>query len=572
MNFKKLSPSLFAFVLAIAPALAQTQNITDTRSAVVETLTQKPSYRQWKTYNFIDKIEYRQNEMVIFYRYTNDNGAFIYAPRTENGWLLKDNKGNTHHAKAIKNVKDGNKLVAELVTSSVYIPLNLDYNAPTRDMVTVTCEIHFDLLPADINKVDLIEGELYEKEEERFHTFDIQIQQPKKLKADEVIVQNLEMIPYVEEVQNEYLGGMSNREYLDAGYELIYRYDENGGLVLDENGEPIVEDIIFPPPSESEPDFEDNFTFNTGAGSTYEDNFTFEDTPSFEEEYAFGDADEYQEPLEILAPAFELSKKIKTDKNPKVRQWQKDYNITRIEYHKKEMVITFQKTSEDHISSIFYGPEGEHPWFLRDKDGNVYPMKALNSLIHNGQVKAEGISTQVRLSSDWEDNRKEHVATCQIVFDRLPAGVKVVDLIEGTGRETWSNHFNVFDIEIKQFETKVEPGTEPTAKPAEVEPIVVDAVERPNGIEQVASSSNYTLFPNPNRGTFFLTNNGKTQNDATVQVLDLAGKLIYTQNAVALQEKNSQSFQVANLPAGQYTIRIQHSDKTVESLKMIVVE
>ncbi len=552
MNFKKFTPALFAFVLSIAPALAQLPRLEEpvkitSGLAITEVKSEKPTYRQWQSVNFIDKIEYRQNEMVVFYRYQNGGSANIYAPNEELAWVLKDGSGNIYKVKAVKNLKDGDKLISENLTQQAHISSYSETNGEYifREL-NLTCELHFDRLPANVNQVDLVEGVGRETWSNHFNAFDIQIQQPKELKADEVIVQNLEMIPHVEEVVSyddnsvvswdEELGDVS-------GYEFIYQYDENGELVLDENGEPIIEDVIFPEPSESDPNYEDNYAFE----------------------------EEYQEPLEITVPAFELSEKIKTDKNPKVRQWQKDYDVTRIEYHENEMVITFQNTSKSYMSSTFYGPEGEHPWFLRDKDGNVYPMKALNNLKYNGEVKAEGISTQVHIGSDWDDTRKKHVATCQIVFDRLPAGVKIVDLIEGAGRETYSNHFNVFDIKIKQFETKVEPATTPALEPV-IEPVVVENNGRPNGIEQVAVSNNYTLFPNPNRGTFFLTNNGKTQNDATVQVLDLAGKLIYTQNAVALQEKNSQSFQVANLPAGQYTVRIQHSDNSVESLKMIVVE
>ncbi len=550
MNFKKLTPALFAFVLSIAPALAQLPRLdvsdfkpaTTTLTATTEITAAKPTYRQWQTVNFIDKIEYRQNEMVVFYRYQNGGSAIIYAPNEELAWVLKDTKGAIYKLKAVKNLKDGDKLVAANLTEqthlSSYTETNGDYTF--RDL-TLTCELHFDRLPADVQQVDLIEGVGRETWTNHFNAFDIQIQQPKELKADEVIVQNLEVIPHVETpinldevilVEPEYVEGsegMAYREY----EEIIYQYDENGELVFDENGEPIIIAVEY-----SEQDA-DNFDFDA----------------------------EYQEPLEITAPAFSLSEKIKTDKNPKVRQWQENYDVTRIEYHEKEMVITFQNTDKGFMSSIFYGPEGTHAWFLRDKDGNVYPMKAVNNLIYNGQVVAEGISTQINVSSDWEDTRKKYVATCQIVFDRLPAGVKIVDLIEGVGREEYSNHFNVFDIKIKQFNTNVAPTTEPA-----VEPVLTENTERPNGIEQVAVSNSYILFPNPNKGTFFLTNNGKTQNDATVQVLDLAGKLIYTQNSVALQEKNSQSFHVANLPAGQYMVRVLHSDRSVETLKMVVIE
>ena len=534
MNFKKLTPALFAFILSVAPALAQLPRLDDTKltnHSLVAT-TKSPTYRQWQTTNFIDKITYSQNEMVISYSYRSSGSAVIYPPNEVLAWLLKDQNGNVYKVKAVKNLKNNGKLISAEVKSQTHIS---SYNELDGEYIfeelNLTCELHFDRLPANVNKVDLVEGLGRETFSNHFNAFDIEIQQPQNLKENEIVEQTLAMLPHVE------TEALVEWEWSDENEHMLTYIEENDAYL----------NVPPPPPPPPAPEYDEN-------GGPQVDWAEFE-ANTFEEE--------------LITSAYELSEKIKTDKNPKFRQWQEGYNITKIDYHQNEMVITFQNVSKNYISSIFYGPEGQHTWFLKDKNGNIYNMKALNNLQHNGKTAAEGVLTEFHINSDWNDERKKEVATCQIVFDRLPADVKVVDLIEGAGRETWENHFNVFDIKLKTFETKTEKVETP--EPA-VEPVIAAQNNPQNGIEAVAVSANYSLFPNPNKGTFFLTNNNKTQNDATVQVLDLTGKLLFTQHNVVLQEKNSQSFQVTNLPAGQYMVRISHSDKTTESLRMVVVE
>jgi Secretion system C-terminal sorting domain len=544
MNFKNLTPALFAFILSVAPALAQ--NVANFNPISTTTTTQnvasKLSYRQWQTVNFIDKITYSQNEMVISYRYKNSGSATIYAPNEDLAWVLKDTKGNLYKVKSVKQLTNNGKLVSENLTEQTHVSsytetANGEY---TFEELNLTCELHFDRLPADVSQVDLVEGAGRETWSNHFNAFEIAIQQPKELKENETLVQNLEMIPHVETIDVydysfENPEGSEGMSYREESENNPFLYDENGELVLDENGQVVINTDIF----------------HTELIEPVVEEWEFE-----------------AEPVEITVSAFELSEKIHTDKKPKSRQWQPEYTVTRIDYHEKEMVITFQNSSKNGLSSTFYGPQGESAWFLKDKNGNVYPMKALNNLKHNNNIVAEGVATQMHIGSDWDSKAEKETATCQIVFDRLPDGVTIVDLIEGVGRETWSNHFNVFDIKIKSFKTNPET---PTDEPI-VAPILVENTERPSGVDVAIVGSNYSLFPNPNKGTFFLTNNGKTQNDVTIQVLDLTGKLVYSQSAVTLQEKNSQSFQVANLPAGQYMLRVQHNDNSNETLRLVVIE
>jgi Secretion system C-terminal sorting domain len=85
------------------------------------------------------------------------------------------------------------------------------------------------------------------------------------------------------------------------------------------------------------------------------------------------------------------------------------------------------------------------------------------------------------------------------------------------------------------------------------------------------STANYTIFPNPNKGAFELKNIGITQKEASIEVLDMAGKRLFTQVINQFEFGTTQKFELKNLSAGQYLVRIQNTDKTIETLQMVVV-
>lgn len=502
------------------PAITQTQN--------TNFVDEKPGYRQWQPAYTITKVAYQGDEMTITFQY---KGYYTYITLWENSadqaWVLRDDKGNLHRARRIGNVARNGVVFEQDITKKT-----VSFNVEETDFITA--EITFQRPAKDVQKVDLLEGANYLDYSNHFHVFDIPVFQTKEVsdlaekpvkpyvEPDYVMYETLEpqeMLPVeVEELEDtdEILGGMGYREVeeLETAVE-IENYDE------------------------------------------------YIETP-----YVPG-----------IAPAYELSDMVAAVKKPAYKSHNKDYTVDRIEYRENEMVITFTFHDDTYPSGTFYGPQGEHAWFLRDKAGNKYPSIAVNNLRMNGTTIAEGILTDVvtgeMVEVDYSEDAKKNNFTCDIVFPRLPQGVKLVDLIEGEGRESYSYHFNAFNIKIKQFRTQAEPVVEPAVEEPATEPVVAENREekrdaRP-GADEVAVSKNYTLFPNPNTGAFFLTNAGANQDKATVQVLDLSGKVVFTQQTPLLQNA-TQGFKVDNLVAGQYLVRIQHADNTVETLKMIVVE
>ena len=83
------------------------------------------------------------------------------------------------------------------------------------------------------------------------------------------------------------------------------------------------------------------------------------------------------------------------------------------------------------------------------------------------------------------------------------------------------------------------------------------------------SLTNFTLYPNPNKGNFTIQFNSSSNNDISISVHDMRGRLILnnTYNNTGLI---SQNVQLDNIQAGVYLVTVQDGDKKV--VKRIVIE
>lgn len=515
--FAKLTPAFVALFMAAAPVFAQnlTQNLEQPvtiQKVINKDFSDKaPAFRQWQPAYAVSQIEYKGEDMIVHFKYQKDYSDYVilYAIGDERAFVLRDKAGKIYQPKSIKNVSVGGQLLhADISKETV--------SFGTEANQILSCEITFPRLADGITQADLLEGVNYLDYTNHFHVFDIAIKTQKQVQeeifAPQELVQNVSPMLDIENIE----------------YNLV--------------------------------DFED---LEINEEVMNYDDFTYEETP-----YTSG---------RIASTA--LSPLVKEVKKPSYKKHSNTYTVDKIQYTEKEMVLTFTFHDGSYPSGTFYGPQAEtnQAWFLRDKKGNTYPVRAVNNLRQNDNtIIAEGISTAVVVSQeieyDWDNaNDNKNRYTCEIVFDRLPQGVTLVDLIEGVGNEERSNHFNAFNIKVQQFKTPVvveEPAVEPVVETV-AEPVVGQATERSNF--EVAASTNYNLFPNPNRGDFSISNKGQSQTKAMIQVLDLSGRIVFSQQA-NLQENGTEAFKVNNLVAGQYLVRIINNDKTSETLKMTVVE
>lgn len=136
-----------------------------------------PSYTVKYDYYIIDKIEYKSDRIILFFRFVcNDSqytGATFFTKGGRHPWFLKPKNGAAKiNLIEIRNVRRDEELVAKKVTEPNYSVSSL-----TRTGHTVyTCEIHFPLPPEGVKEVDLIEG-LGMEDSDNFNCFNMKLRQ-----------------------------------------------------------------------------------------------------------------------------------------------------------------------------------------------------------------------------------------------------------------------------------------------------------------------------------------------------------------------------------------------------------
>lgn len=162
---------LIAYCLAFIafPALGQ--------GGEVDFTDYRPVYRKWKDIYILDKIEYREERMVLFFRFVDDNGgwATFYGPGKDFAWLLQDTRDRTkrYELLEIRNIRMNDTLKIE------HLGTDQQVRYDTRPGDILTCEIHFDRLPIGTRRIHLIEGEGQETNENHFNCFDIHVKPSK---------------------------------------------------------------------------------------------------------------------------------------------------------------------------------------------------------------------------------------------------------------------------------------------------------------------------------------------------------------------------------------------------------
>jgi len=154
-----------------------------------------------------------------------------------------------------------------------------------------------------------------------------------------------------------------------------------------------------------------------------------------------------QNPGQIYQPY--KGKNIHTDRHPEYKIWQYSYILEKIVYTSNETIFhfKFETTKDKYTDAIFYPPNHEMSWFLRDcQTKKEYPLKAITRVKRNGRVVLSTVSEEKTIESLY----KRTTYTCRIHFEKLPETVKEVDLIEGKGEEKNPRHFNCFKIKLNR--------------------------------------------------------------------------------------------------------------------------
>lgn len=93
----------------------------------------------------------------------------------------------------------------------------------------------------------------------------------------------------------------------------------------------------------------------------------------------------------------------------------------------------------------------------------------------------------------------------------------------------------------------------------EVEVTILSSVADLNSLE-----ASLNIYPNPNTGAFSLTYNLNKAQDVTLFVVDITGKVVYTENILATAGENNQQLNL-DVASGVYFVRLQTVDGAVNS-------
>jgi len=76
------------------------------------------------------------------------------------------------------------------------------------------------------------------------------------------------------------------------------------------------------------------------------------------------------------------------------------------------------------------------------------------------------------------------------------------------------------------------------------------------GLEEVISTAELLVYPNPTSGQFTVNFELEETNDATIQVINMLGEILSTQTLIAIMGSYSSQFDLSNQPTGMYMVRL----------------
>lgn len=155
--------------------------------------------------------------------------------------------------------------------------------------------------------------------------------------------------------------------------------------------------------------------------------------------------------LSVLTTLHAGDKPIYVDYNPEYTKLLDNYTIDKIEYFKNEMVIHVRFASTPNGGLIlYYGPQSQSSWYLKGENTN-YELQAVRNIAQDRKILVESLKPGAYYDHATPPNT---FFTCEIVFSRLPDNITTVDLIEGQGNESNPMYLNIFNLLIKDSNSK----------------------------------------------------------------------------------------------------------------------
>lgn len=293
----------------------------------------------------------------------------------------------------------------------------------------------------------------------------------------------------------------------------------------------------------------------------------------------------------LLLLTFSLqAQKATTDNNPTYDQFNDRCILDKVEYTEDRTIFHFRYKASQYTSVWLYAPDGAHPWFLKDEqNGEEYNLLGVYNVRRNNRMVHKSVPhNQVYMSAD--SKKEKTYFECEVHFERLPAHVKEVDLIEGRGMESAWNHFHCLNIQVSPLKEAVDYPITPiqvqdlalTPKVNLLEEVVSPiALEAPKATESTNSTANnqgfgsslifdvvtvgpnWSVFPTPAVQT--LNVKQSTTDRAQLELITVSGQTVWTGTTNGTITK----IDISDLPVGAYFLKHTSNGNTTAQKVLI---
>lgn len=292
-----------------------------------------------------------------------------------------------------------------------------------------------------------------------------------------------------------------------------------------------------------------------------------------------------QKATQVQASTLEAAR---TDKNPTYEQFNDQCILDKVEYQADRTIFHFRYKASSYASIWLYAPEGEHPWFLKDKINETeYNLIGVYNVRRNNKLAYKEV-TESHVYMNADSKKEKTYFECEVHFERLPETVSEVDLIEGKGMEAAWNHFHCFNIQINPLKEEKE---KPVIAPIEVAeiPVIVEAVpevqtiapivtiinveteETENATEETSSplmevteNADWKVFPTPATNVLNITQT--TSQEAQLTLYNVNGQVIWT----GLMQGTTKTIDVSQLSTGAYFL--QHTSAGTSTAQKVLIK
>ena len=140
-----------------------------------------------------------------------------------------------------------------------------------------------------------------------------------------------------------------------------------------------------------------------------------------------------------------------SDYLPKYRKFKSHYQIDKIEYRDKRTIVFFRHNVKEDGAILLYGSSHPNAWYLRTpprmKGLEIqFKMLEMRNVRINNEMKVASLTNVPEMDQDVKNG---DVLTYEVHFVRIPAYIRMVDMIEGENGDLDEDRLNCFDIMIK---------------------------------------------------------------------------------------------------------------------------